>query len=245
MGLPLRCVALDANGGYDTHDGQAATLPDKLGAVRAVARRLPGRPRGPRPGRPGAHARVVGVRPPRRSRTARAPTTARPALSFLIGTQVKGTMVGEFPGLATLDAQGNLRNTSDFRARLQARRAGLAGRRRDRDHPRRGAVHDPAPAVQVRRTALLLAALLVLAVRGGRGRRQAAQEAPQAAREGRGGQGRAAARRAHLVPPAAARRRPRPARARRRRRAPRARRPTRRRCRRPRRPRRARGAPCR
>jgi uncharacterized protein (DUF1501 family) len=36
-------------------------------------------------------------------------------MSLLIGTGVKGTMVGEFPGLATLDAQGNLRNTSDFR----------------------------------------------------------------------------------------------------------------------------------
>ena len=36
--------------------------------------------------------------------------------SFIIGTRAKGTMVGEFPGLSTLDAQDNLRATSDFRA---------------------------------------------------------------------------------------------------------------------------------
>ena len=35
---------------------------------------------------------------------------------FLIGTRVRGTMVGEFPGLSSgLDEQGNLRATSDFR----------------------------------------------------------------------------------------------------------------------------------
>ena len=30
MGLPLKVVALDANGGYDTHDNQAGTLPNDL-----------------------------------------------------------------------------------------------------------------------------------------------------------------------------------------------------------------------
>jgi uncharacterized protein (DUF1501 family) len=35
---------------------------------------------------------------------------------FLLGTQVTGTMVGEFPGLQTgLDEDGNLKATSDFR----------------------------------------------------------------------------------------------------------------------------------
>ena len=29
MGLPIRCVALDGNGGYDTHDNQAATLTEQ------------------------------------------------------------------------------------------------------------------------------------------------------------------------------------------------------------------------
>ena len=34
----------------------------------------------------------------------------------MIGTQATGRMIGEFPGLGTLDPQGNLRATSDFRA---------------------------------------------------------------------------------------------------------------------------------
>jgi uncharacterized protein (DUF1501 family) len=34
---------------------------------------------------------------------------------FVIGSQARGEMVGEFPGLATLDEDDNLRNTSDFR----------------------------------------------------------------------------------------------------------------------------------
>ena len=35
---------------------------------------------------------------------------------MLIGTRAAGRMIGEFPGLDTLDEQGNLRATSDFRA---------------------------------------------------------------------------------------------------------------------------------
>jgi uncharacterized protein (DUF1501 family) len=34
---------------------------------------------------------------------------------FLVGTRASGTMVGEFPGLAKLDEDGNLRATSDYR----------------------------------------------------------------------------------------------------------------------------------
>ncbi len=34
----------------------------------------------------------------------------------MIGSKAKGEMVGEFPGLATLDDDDNLRHTSDFRA---------------------------------------------------------------------------------------------------------------------------------
>ncbi len=33
----------------------------------------------------------------------------------MIGSKAKGEMVGEFPGLASLDANENLRATSDFR----------------------------------------------------------------------------------------------------------------------------------
>jgi uncharacterized protein (DUF1501 family) len=36
-------------------------------------------------------------------------------VGFLIGSRVAGGLVGEFPGLDHLDADGNLRATSDFR----------------------------------------------------------------------------------------------------------------------------------
>ena len=35
--------------------------------------------------------------------------------AFVIGSKAKGEMVGEFPGLAVLDEDDNLRNTADFR----------------------------------------------------------------------------------------------------------------------------------
>jgi len=114
MGLPLRCVALDANGGYDTHDGQAAALPGMLGlfaqSLAAFQADLEAR---------GLADRVLvhvwsefGRRP---QQNGSGTDHGAAGLSFLIGTKVKGTMIGEFPGLTTLDAQGNLRNTSDFR----------------------------------------------------------------------------------------------------------------------------------
>ena len=114
MGLPLRCVALDANGGYDTHDGQAGSLPGMLGqfaqSIAAFQADLEAR---------GLADRVLlhvwsefGRRP---QQNGSGTDHGAAGLSFLIGTQVKGTMIGEFPGLATLDPQGNLRNTSDFR----------------------------------------------------------------------------------------------------------------------------------
>ena len=36
-------------------------------------------------------------------------------IGFLIGARAAGRMIGEFPGLAKLDVDGNLRATSDFR----------------------------------------------------------------------------------------------------------------------------------
>ena len=36
-------------------------------------------------------------------------------IGFVIGSRVRGGMIGEFPGLGRLDAQGNLRPTCDFR----------------------------------------------------------------------------------------------------------------------------------
>ena len=114
-GLPLRVVALDANGGYDTHENQAATLQANLGllssSLAAFQADLEAR---------GIADRVLvhvwsefGRRP-----QANGSGTDHGAggASLVMGTRANGTMVGEFPGLATLDAQSNLRHTVDFRA---------------------------------------------------------------------------------------------------------------------------------
>ena len=114
-GLPLRVVALDANGGYDTHENQAAALQANLGllsaSLAAFQADLEAR---------GIADRVLvhvwsefGRRP-----EANGSGTDHGAggASLVMGTRAKGSMVGEFPGLATLDAQSNLRHTVDFRA---------------------------------------------------------------------------------------------------------------------------------
>ena len=63
---PLRVVALNAYGMYDTHSEQPAQLAGVAQGHEREPAGLPARPRGARPRRPGAHARLVGVRPPRR-----------------------------------------------------------------------------------------------------------------------------------------------------------------------------------
>ena len=115
MGLPLKVVALDANGGYDTHDNQADTLPNDLAlfsqSLAAFQADLEAR---------GLADRVLvnvwsefGRRP---NENGSGTDHGAAGLSMVIGTQAKGTMVGEFPGLAQLDEDDNLRHTTDFRA---------------------------------------------------------------------------------------------------------------------------------
>ena len=115
MGLPLKVVALDANGGYDTHDNQAGTLPNDLAlfsqSLAAFQADLEAR---------GLADRVLvnvwsefGRRP---NENGSGTDHGAAGLSMVIGTQAKGTMVGEFPGLAQLDEDDNLRHTTDFRA---------------------------------------------------------------------------------------------------------------------------------
>jgi uncharacterized protein (DUF1501 family) len=113
-GLPIRCVAVQGNGSYDTHADQATTLNTNLGqtlsAVVAFQRDLEAR---------GLADRVLiqlwsefGRRP---QENGSGTDHGAAGTAFVIGTRAKGVMVGEFPGLATLDAQSNLRATSDFR----------------------------------------------------------------------------------------------------------------------------------
>ena len=116
-GLPLRCVALEATGEYDTHASQASALAPALTTTAASLLRVPARPRGARRRRPRADARLVRVRPAREGeRLGRhRPRRGRHGVpDRLAGSGHAGRGV---PGLATgLDADGNVKATSDFRA---------------------------------------------------------------------------------------------------------------------------------
>ncbi len=115
-GLPLRCVAVDAAGEYDTHDNQPDDFERGLRltteSLLAFQRDLEAR---------GLADRVLvhvwsefGRRPAENGSDGT--DHGAGGASFLIGNRVRGQMVGEFPGLDRLDGDGNLRATSDFRA---------------------------------------------------------------------------------------------------------------------------------
>ena len=114
-GLPLRCVALNAPGDYDTHDSQpedlAKNLKSTADGLLAFQRDLEAR---------GLADRVlvqVWSEFGRRAAENGSDGTDHGAagLGMLIGSQARGQMVGEFPGLQRLDEDGNLRASSDFR----------------------------------------------------------------------------------------------------------------------------------
>ncbi|HEV3001011.1 MAG TPA: DUF1501 domain-containing protein [Solirubrobacteraceae bacterium] len=115
-GLPIRCATLDAAGGYDTHSGQAAPFVSGLRAtaeaVAAFQADLEAR---------GLADRVLvhlwsefGRRPEENGSAGTDHGAA--GVGFLVGARAAGKLVGEFPGLGTLDPQGNVRATTDFRA---------------------------------------------------------------------------------------------------------------------------------
>jgi len=114
-GLPITCAALEAPGTYDTHSDEPATLATNLqqtvDGVVAFQRDLEAR---------GIADRVLvqlwsefGRRPQDNGSGC---DHGAAGVAFLIGTRASGVMVGEFPGLAKLDVNDNLVNTSDFRA---------------------------------------------------------------------------------------------------------------------------------
>jgi uncharacterized protein (DUF1501 family) len=113
-GLPIRCVSVEAEGGYDTHDGEEDSLPgDLLGTTQALAAfqaDLEAR---------GLADRVItlvwsefGRRP---EENGSGTDHGAAGAAFLMGTKAKGQMIGEFPGLTSLDEDDNLMHTSDFR----------------------------------------------------------------------------------------------------------------------------------
>ena len=118
-GLPMRVVALSAPGEYDTHSDEPGALAQGLqltsDSLLAFQRDLEAR---------GIADRVlvhVWSEFGRRAQENGSAGTDHGAagVGFLIGSRVKGQMLGEFPGLANgtgLDEDGNLIETVDFRA---------------------------------------------------------------------------------------------------------------------------------
>jgi uncharacterized protein (DUF1501 family) len=114
-GLPLRVVTVDADDSdFDTHSGQAAAFAPRIGgvsdAVLAFQRDLEAR---------GLADRVLIVlwsefgRRPQENGSGTDHGAA--GCGFVVGTRAAGRMIGEYPGLDTLDDNDNLRATSDFR----------------------------------------------------------------------------------------------------------------------------------
>jgi uncharacterized protein (DUF1501 family) len=114
-GLPLRCVALQSAGGYDVHANFHGTMGGWLRidceSIYAFQRDLEAR---------GIADRVLihvwsefGRRVPENGIDGCDHGDA--GISFVIGTQAQGQMVGEFPGVDVLDHDSNLLPTSDYR----------------------------------------------------------------------------------------------------------------------------------
>ena len=163
MGLPMKVVALDANGGYDTHDNQAASLNGDLAmfsqSLAAFQADLEAR---------GLADRVLinvwsefGRRP---EENGSGTDHGAAGLSMVIGTQARGQMVGEFPGLG--DARRGRQPPPHHRLprRLLLAARAVARRRRRRDHPRAVLVRAPSRWCDEAR-AVLLVALLALGAR--------------------------------------------------------------------------------
>ncbi|MDX6582568.1 MAG: hypothetical protein QOI10_1752 [Solirubrobacterales bacterium] len=113
-GLPIRCAAISGPGEFDTHDDQADSFDSDLkmtaDSIAAFQADLEAR---------GIADRVLtlvwsefGRRPEENDSGT---DHGAGGAAYVIGTKVRGQMIGEFPGLAQLDADDNLRATSDFR----------------------------------------------------------------------------------------------------------------------------------
>ena len=116
-GLPVRCVALEASGEYDTHSAEPAALSTAFEltakSLLAFQRDLEAR------GMADRVLTLVWTEFGRRAQENGSQGTDHGAAgtAFLIGTQAAGQMIGEFPGLSKgLDADGNLKATTDFRS---------------------------------------------------------------------------------------------------------------------------------
>jgi uncharacterized protein (DUF1501 family) len=113
-GLPIRAATIEAPGAFDTHANQADTLPGALkltcDSLLAFQRDIEAR------GLADRVLTLVWTEFGRRAEENGSGTDHGAAgAGFLIGTRAAGRMIGEFPGLDRLDADGNLVATADFR----------------------------------------------------------------------------------------------------------------------------------
>jgi uncharacterized protein (DUF1501 family) len=122
MGLPIRCVALDGNGGYDTHENQGSTLTANLTqfsqALRAFQADLEGRLES---GVPLAERVIVHVwsefgRRPAENGSGTDHGAAGASLLMGSTSNLAKGREGEVTGVATLDKHQNLRMSTDFRS---------------------------------------------------------------------------------------------------------------------------------
>jgi uncharacterized protein (DUF1501 family) len=115
-GLPIRVATVNGVGGYDTHSGQAGSFNRNLEATvdAIVAFQADVEARGIAD-RVLVHLWSEFGRRPEENGSAGTDHGAA-GVGFLIGTRANPGLIGEFPGLTSLDPQGNLKATSDFRA---------------------------------------------------------------------------------------------------------------------------------
>jgi uncharacterized protein (DUF1501 family) len=116
-GLPMHCIALSAYGMYDTHSDQPDRLAEGLkltsDTLLAFQRDLEAR------GLANRVLTLVWSEFGRRAEENGSDGTDHGAagIGFLMGSRVRGTMIGEFPGLnGGLDEDGNLKATVDYRS---------------------------------------------------------------------------------------------------------------------------------
>ena len=117
LGLPLKVVTVQGNGGYDTHDNQARWMPENIDllsrSLAAFQADLDAR---------GLADRVLGHVWSEFGRRVNENGTGTDhgagGTSLLMGSRVKGTVLGEWPGLgsAGVDGHGNVKANVDFRA---------------------------------------------------------------------------------------------------------------------------------
>jgi len=116
-GFPIRAAALQAPGEYDTHSDETGPLAD---GAKQTAEALASFQQDVE--RRGLGQRVITLVWSEFGRRAaqngsNGTDHGAAGVAFLLGTNVRSAMVGEFPGLAKgLDSDGNVRATVDFRS---------------------------------------------------------------------------------------------------------------------------------